>query len=269
MTGSLGEQAQQTWSPSPQQPAGASKPIRAGGSFNEATTLDGSGRYGETIYYGEELFYRVKLDWGQGLAYRVTFGGLPKARPPTSAPLCSARSAPRSSPTPPPTPGSTEILPSGRKPIATPRTAYLNRNAADQLVRKASIDGWYYLVVKLGTAFGGDSAGWRTADARPGSGGGQVRRTGVRRVRRHRIHADADADADGLRLDAFRFEDRGRWQDRRCAAGQGRFLVRAAVDPPRRGPGADRRRWCSPAGTSSSQAARTADVPERAWAELA
>ncbi len=140
-------------------PAGAVKPIRAGGSFNEATTLDGSGRYGETIYYGEELYYRVKLDWGQGLAYRVTFGGLPKgATTNIRTALFSPVRADIKSDTTAYT-GSTQILPSNGKPIATPRTAYLNRNATDQVVRKASIDGWYYVVVKLGTAFGGDSPG--------------------------------------------------------------------------------------------------------------
>ncbi|QNE17287.1 VWA domain-containing protein [Kribbella qitaiheensis] len=159
VTGSLGEEAQQNLVGFAQQPAGAVKPVRAGGSFNEATTLDGSGRYGETIYYGEELFYRVKLDWGQGLAYRVTFGGVPKG--PTAnirTALYSPVRADIKSDTTAYT-GSTQILPSDGKPIATPRTAYLNRNSAEQTVRKSSVDGWYYIVAKLGTAFGEDSPG--------------------------------------------------------------------------------------------------------------
>jgi Ca-activated chloride channel family protein len=159
VTGSLGEQAQQNLVDFAQQPAGAIKPIRAGGSFNEATTLDGSGRYGETIYYGEELFYRVKLDWGQGLAYRVTFGGVPKG---ATANIRTALYSPVRAEIKSDTTaylGSTEILPSSGKPIATPRATYLNRNSTEQSIKKSSIDGWYYIVAKLGTAIGEDSPG--------------------------------------------------------------------------------------------------------------
>jgi Ca-activated chloride channel family protein len=158
VTGSLGEPAQTAKVGFAQDPAGAIQPVRAGGSFNEATTLTGSGRFGETIYYGEELFYRVKLDWGQGLAYRVTYGGIPKGATTNIQttlynPVRDEIKHDTTAYT-----GSTNILPSGGKPIATPRVGYLNRNANDAELRKSSVDGWYYIVAKLGAAFGSDGA---------------------------------------------------------------------------------------------------------------
>jgi len=159
VTGSLGEPAQAALVEFAQQPAGAVRPVRGGGSFNEATTLAGPGRYGETIYNGEELFYRVKLDWGQGLAYRVTYGAVPDAettniRTGLFNPVRSEMKFDTTAYT-----GTTKILPSSGKAIATPRTAYLNRNAGNALLRQASVDGWYYIVVKLGTPYGNHQPG--------------------------------------------------------------------------------------------------------------
>lgn len=159
VTGSLGEPAQTGLVDFAQQPSGAVRTVRGGGSFNEATTLPGAGRYGETIYNGEELFYRVKLDWGQGLAYRVTFGAVPDAataniRTALYSPVRSDIKSDTTAYT-----GSTNTLPSNGKPIATARTMYLNRNAAEAVLRKSSIDGWYYVVVKLGAPIGDQAGG--------------------------------------------------------------------------------------------------------------
>lgn len=159
VSGSRGEQAQTSLVTFAQPPAGAVRPVRGGGSFNEATTLDGSGRYGETIYYGEELFYRVKLDWGQGLAYRVTFAGRPDGattniRTGLFSPVRAEIKFDTTAYT-----GTTQILPSSGKPIATPRAVYLNRNANNSDFRKASVDGWYYIIAKLGVASGDAPAG--------------------------------------------------------------------------------------------------------------
>ena len=135
-------------------PAGGARPVHGGGSFNEAAALNGPGRYRETIYYGEELFYRVKLDWGQGLAYRATFSG--RAHAATAnvrASLFSPVRAPIAFDTMAYT-GTTHALPFDGKPLATPRVSYLNRTASDEQVRKSSVDGWYYLVVRLGTEAG-------------------------------------------------------------------------------------------------------------------
>ncbi|MEV8376968.1 VWA domain-containing protein [Kribbella sp. NPDC056861] len=159
VSGSLGEPAQAGLVDFAQQPAGAVRPVRGGGSFNEATILAGGGRFGETIYNGEELFYRVKLDWGQGLAYRVTYGAVPDGstsniRTALFSPVRAEMKSDTTAYT-----GSTSIMPSNGKAIATPRTAYLNRNAGDALLRKASVDGWYYIVVKLGAPSGDDQPG--------------------------------------------------------------------------------------------------------------
>jgi Ca-activated chloride channel family protein len=157
VTGNRGEPAQTSKVTFAQPPAGGVTAVRGGGSFNEATTLPGSGRYGERIYFGEELFYRVKLDWGQGLAYRITFAGTPggaitnmrtglfnpvrdEIKFDTTAYL-----------------GSTRTLPTDGEPIATPRVTYLNRNANNAELRKAGVDGWYYIVAKLGVASGNDA----------------------------------------------------------------------------------------------------------------
>jgi Ca-activated chloride channel homolog len=55
-------------------PAGPEKPVVGGGSFTTAPTLDGSGRYTDTVFEGEMVFYRIRLEWGQGLAYRMRLG---------------------------------------------------------------------------------------------------------------------------------------------------------------------------------------------------
>ncbi|MDV6012184.1 VWA domain-containing protein [Haloechinothrix sp. LS1_15] len=48
--------------------------LPGGGSFNVATELADSGTYVDELHYGEAIFYRVPLEWGQGLAYQVTLG---------------------------------------------------------------------------------------------------------------------------------------------------------------------------------------------------
>jgi Ca-activated chloride channel family protein len=154
VTGGKGEPAAAARVEFANQPAGAGQAIRGGGSFNEATTLPGPGRYGETVYYGEQLFYRVKLDWGQGLAYRVTYAGVPDAETVNIAttlynPVRDELDSDTTAYT-----GETKVLPFNGKPIATTRVLYLNRDGNDADVRKMAVDGWYYIMVKLGAADG-------------------------------------------------------------------------------------------------------------------
>ncbi|GLW08118.1 hypothetical protein Misp01_32480 [Microtetraspora sp. NBRC 13810] len=59
------------------EPAGQPRRVLGGGSFGAAATLDGSGVYTDTVQYGEIVFYRVWVGWGQGLAYRVRFPDSP------------------------------------------------------------------------------------------------------------------------------------------------------------------------------------------------
>jgi len=153
--GGKGEPAAATRVEFANEPAGAGQPVRGGGSFNEATTLPGPGRYGETVYYGEQLFYRVKLDWGQGLAYRVTYGGVPDGQTVNVAttlfnPVRDEIDSDTTAYT-----GNTMTLPTNGKPIATTRVMYLNREGSDADIRKMAVDGWYYLVVKLGASDAG------------------------------------------------------------------------------------------------------------------
>ncbi|MFI6580984.1 VWA domain-containing protein [Embleya sp. NPDC050493] len=57
------------------EPGGAARPVVGGGSFASATTLPGSGHYTDTLAPGEWAFYRVRLDWGQSLAFQTRVGG--------------------------------------------------------------------------------------------------------------------------------------------------------------------------------------------------
>jgi Ca-activated chloride channel family protein len=150
LAGGQGEPAQTNSVGFAAEPTGPARPVRGGGSFNEATPLPAAGRFGETIHYGEELFYRVRLDWGRGLAYRIVLAGRPDGkttniRTSLFSPVRSELEYDSSVYT-----GNSVTLPTDGKPIATPRVTYLNRNANNSDFRKASVDGWYYLVVKLG-----------------------------------------------------------------------------------------------------------------------
>ncbi|TCC03653.1 vWA domain-containing protein [Kribbella soli] len=154
VTGGKGDPAQAALVQFAGQPAGAGQAVRGGGSFNEATTLAGSGRYAETVYYGEQLFYRVKLDWGQGLAYRITYGGVPDGETVNVAtslfnPVRDEIDSDTTAYT-----GNTMTLPFDGKPIATTRVMYLNRDGGAADIRKMAVDGWYYIMVKLGAADG-------------------------------------------------------------------------------------------------------------------
>jgi Ca-activated chloride channel family protein len=55
-------------------PTGPTAAVVGGGSFTTAATLDGPGKYTDTVFEGEMVFYRIRLDWGQGLAFRMRLG---------------------------------------------------------------------------------------------------------------------------------------------------------------------------------------------------
>lgn len=131
-------------------PAGTGSPVRGGGSFSNAGTLSGSGRYTDTIDYGEELFYRVKLDWGQGLAYKVTASSADRNGPPANLSTTLLNPVRRQlHSTDLVYIDGTEVLPMNGSAIATTRTMYQNRKPATPHVISTSIDGWYYLTVRL------------------------------------------------------------------------------------------------------------------------
>ncbi|WP_280356867.1 vWA domain-containing protein [Nocardia otitidiscaviarum] len=136
-------------------PTTAAQPVTGGGSFNSATTLDGSGRYSDILRPGEYVFYRVRLNWGQGLAYRVNFEandarGLSAISNITTtlySPLAEEIDSDSHVYT-----GSAGMLPTGDSAIATVPIRYNNRAADQADVREQSVAGWYYIAVKLGSA---------------------------------------------------------------------------------------------------------------------
>ncbi|MEU7632446.1 VWA domain-containing protein [Nocardia sp. NPDC049220] len=135
--------------------AGAGTPTIGGGSFNVATPLTATGRYTDTLRPGEFVFYRVRLDWGQGLAYQVRFGGngargvdnVSNIRTTLYSPIRQEIGSDFSAYT-----GTDHVLPSN-KPMATVPIRYANRTATSLDARKESVGGWYYLAVKLGSTF--------------------------------------------------------------------------------------------------------------------
>ncbi|WP_345602386.1 vWA domain-containing protein [Pseudonocardia adelaidensis] len=137
------------------EPQGPPRPVVGGGSFNVAGALDGSGRYTDTLQRGEFVFYRVQLDWGQALAYRVRFAETPgrslRNLSPTStvvyAPSREEISSDNSSYT-----GSEMVLPSSKPAMTTVPVRYNNRTADDYPARTQSVAGTYYIAVQLGPA---------------------------------------------------------------------------------------------------------------------
>ncbi|MFB7878352.1 VWA domain-containing protein [Nocardia sp. NPDC056064] len=137
-------------------PGGEPRPVSGGGAFTVAAELDGSGSYTDTVRPGEYVFYKVRLDWGQGLAYRVHFaetGGAGR----TSATnvetsLYSPLGREIESDTNAYTGRSTTDL-----EVASIPVRYANRDANDATVRQQSVAGWHYLAVKVGLPLGADA----------------------------------------------------------------------------------------------------------------
>ncbi|NUS93591.1 MAG: VWA domain-containing protein [Nocardia sp.] len=135
------------------EPGGPTTPAVGGGSFNVAAPLPGTGRYTDTLQRGEFVFYRVKLDWGQGLAYRVRFGETPGRGIDNLSNITTTLYAPSrkeidndfAAYT-----GSEQVLPANEPALATPPVRYLNREAADNKITEQAVAGYYYIAVKVG-----------------------------------------------------------------------------------------------------------------------
>src|SRR5690606_6867022 len=134
------------------EPAGHEVPVIGGGSFTTAAELPGSGRYTALLQRGEIVYYRVRLDWGPGLAHRVRFEGVGDRDTvnirtglfaPTAEEIEMDTAAYR---------GSEKVLPTSAEAIATVPIRYDNRNGFDQ--REQALPGWYYLAVKVGPGSG-------------------------------------------------------------------------------------------------------------------
>jgi Ca-activated chloride channel family protein len=134
-------------------PQGPARPVVGGGSFNVAGALDGTGSYTDTVQRGEFVFYRVQLDWGQGLAYRVRFGETPGTGLRNLSPISTTVYTPSREEIDTANmayTGSRLVLPTTDPALTTVPVRYNNR-AADQVsVRTQSVAGTYYIAVQIG-----------------------------------------------------------------------------------------------------------------------
>ncbi|WP_345494449.1 vWA domain-containing protein [Nocardia callitridis] len=137
------------------EPTGETTPVTGGGSFNSAATLAESGSYADAVRPGEFVFYRVRLDWGRGLAYRVHFAPNGSKGSDSVSNLTTTLYSPireRINSDSGVYTGSDTALPvtnsTGTVPIR-----YHNRDAAPTETRKQAVAGWYYIAVKVGSTF--------------------------------------------------------------------------------------------------------------------
>jgi Ca-activated chloride channel homolog len=138
------------------EPTGAPRPVVGGGSFNVAGTLDGSGSYTDVLQRGEFVFYRVRLDWGQGLTYRVRFGETPgrgtehlstvatRVYTPTRDAIDQDFNSYN---------GEARQLPSNDPAITTVPVRYSNRDADVVATRTQSVAGWFSISVQVGAPY--------------------------------------------------------------------------------------------------------------------
>ncbi|MFE3443297.1 VWA domain-containing protein [Nocardia sp. NPDC059180] len=142
-------------------PDGPMVPVTGGGSFNVAATLPESGRYTDTLQRGEFVFYRVKLDWGQALAYRVRFAETPGRGSENISNIATTLYAPSREEIDSDTTsygGHEKILPTNDPALATAPVRYLNRDVRDGAIAKQAVAGWYYIAVKLSPSAGNERA---------------------------------------------------------------------------------------------------------------
>ncbi|WP_280498721.1 vWA domain-containing protein [Nocardia cyriacigeorgica] len=196
-------------------PTGPVVPVVGGGSFNVAATLPSSGRFTDTVQRGEFVFYRVKLDWGQGLAYRVRFGETPGRGSEHTSNVETALYSPYRAEIDSDTgayTGSEQVLPSGKQ-LATVPIRYANREEGGELVTQ-SVAGWYYIAVKAGQTVNPDKRAAAvpveleltvTGEPEPGpqyrSGSGETfgkEGKSARATDQDRVSAGADSGDDGV-----------------------------------------------------------------------
>ncbi len=126
-------------------------PVAGGGSFNVAADLPGPGRYTDTVQRGEFVFYRVKVDWGQGLAYRVRFGNSAEEGSEYTSNIATALYNPYRAELDSDTTsyaGTEKTLPVNDPALATAPIRYLNRDERGEVADQA-VAGWHYIAVKL------------------------------------------------------------------------------------------------------------------------
>ncbi|WP_084760641.1 vWA domain-containing protein [Nocardia mangyaensis] len=137
------------------EPSGPSTPVTGGGSLNVATELGGSGSYTDTLQRGEFVFYKVKVDWGQGLAYRVRYLETPGRGIEHVSSIDTTLYTPYRKEldrefgvyT-----GTATALPTNEPALVTPEVRYRNRESSAPDVAAVAMAGWYYIAVKLAPA---------------------------------------------------------------------------------------------------------------------
>ncbi|MFC9972679.1 VWA domain-containing protein [Spirillospora sp. NPDC127200] len=130
--------------------SGPGVPVSGGGSFGNAATLPGSGRYVEQLRFGEIVHYRVRLNWGQGLAYRVNYPARDLFGAANITSTLFSPSRQRAGWSTNAYSGTATSLPGNDKAFATLPVRYRNREAATKEHNAQSTAGWYYISVKLG-----------------------------------------------------------------------------------------------------------------------
>ncbi|MFC8386300.1 VWA domain-containing protein [Nocardia sp. NPDC057272] len=137
-------------------PAGPAQPISGGGSFTTASTLPGGGNFTDTLQSGEYVFYRVRLDWGQGLAYRVRFAETGGANSTAASNVETTLYSPLGRDI-----DSDTTVYTGRSSaelaLASVPVRYANRDQSDSQVQRQAVAGWHYIAVKLGIPMGADA----------------------------------------------------------------------------------------------------------------
>jgi Ca-activated chloride channel homolog len=135
--------------------AGSVRDAAAGSSYNDAPLL-APGTYRDTVVYGETRYYRVRLQWGQRLAFEIVPGQVPgfgigdgvagttRLVNPLRADLDQADGA-----------HNTDAFVGGSSGITltgstTVPVRYTNRLASDDDVQRYAVDGDYYLVFEAG-----------------------------------------------------------------------------------------------------------------------
>ena len=131
-------------------PARNGRQTTGGGSFGDAPSLTAGASYRDSILAGETLFYRVKVGWGQSIAYGVSVGPLP-----VNGDLYLGGSTTTYNPVRTPIrgigQGTTVVVQSGAQELsdATVPVRYRNRLMDQETVRPASLAGYYYIAVHL------------------------------------------------------------------------------------------------------------------------
>jgi Ca-activated chloride channel family protein len=134
-------------------PAGQAESVSGGGSFSSAAALDGSGSYTDTVFSGEMVFYRFRLDWGQGLAYRLRLGRSPTSVFVRTAWHNPARNELESGSIAHSGEGKTLGGPAGS--LGGPPVRYRNRELRGPgPASGVSLAGWYYISVLVDEKFG-------------------------------------------------------------------------------------------------------------------